>query len=221
MTRLNIPGIVERFAAIPYICALSDILDEMGLTNQVLPSEIQAICPGRTLAGQAVTIVGEPTTSVDPKVIFIPYLKMLGDIRQGDVLVTQPNDNIAAHLGELSAETAQYRGARGAVIDGGVRDTDFICKLGFPVFARYKTPQDIAGRWRMLGFNVPITIGTVNVNPGDYIIGDSDGVVVVPQSVAEEVVSKAEGVVATEDLVRKSILEGTHPVDAFEKYGRF
>ena len=58
-----------------------------------------------------------------PEVIFIPFLKMLGDVKPGDVLVNQPNDNLAAHLGELSAETAQYRGARGAVIDGGARDT--------------------------------------------------------------------------------------------------
>src|SRR5438445_5991552 len=116
MRKLDTSGLIERLASIPYICAISDILDEMGLPNQVLPAEIQAICGGRTLAGQALTIVGEPTVSVDPKVIFIPYLKMLGEIWAGHVLVSQPNDNVAAHLGELSCETAQYLGARGAVI---------------------------------------------------------------------------------------------------------
>ena len=70
---------------------------------------------------------------------------MLGDVRPGDVLVSQPQDTVAAHLGELSSETAKFRGARGAVIDGGARDTDYIRKLGFPLFARYKTPRDIAG----------------------------------------------------------------------------
>jgi 4-hydroxy-4-methyl-2-oxoglutarate aldolase len=214
-------GLVERLSKIPYTGAISDILDEMGFHNQVLPKEIQSLHPGHTVAGRALTIVGEPTTSEDPEIIFIPYLKMLGDVRPGDVLVNQPNDNLAAHLGELSTETAQFRGARGAVIDGGARDTDYIRKLDFPVFARYKTPVDIVGRWRLVAHNVPIDIGRVHIEPGDYIVGDRDGVLVIPQSIIEEVVKKAEGVVQTENLVRKSILKGMHPVDAYRKFGRF
>ena len=75
--------LVQRLASIPYICAISDVLDEMGLVNQVLPQEIQAICDGQSLAGQALTIVGEATTSVDPRLVFLPYLRMLGEIRPG------------------------------------------------------------------------------------------------------------------------------------------
>jgi len=215
------PGFIDRLAKIPYTGAISDILDEMGHHHQVLPKEIQSLHPGHTLAGRALTIVGEATRSEDPEVIFIPFLKMLGDVRPGDVLVNQPNDDLAAHLGELSSETAQFRGARGAVIDGGARDTDYILKLGFPVFARYKTPVDIVGRWRLVAHNVPIDIGRVHIEPGDYIVGDRDGVLVIPQAIIEEVVAKAEAVVKTENLVRKSILKGTHPVDAFRKFGRF
>jgi regulator of RNase E activity RraA len=214
-------GLVERLSKIPYTGAISDILDEMGFHNQVLPKEIQSLHPGHTVAGRALTIVGEPTTSEDPEIIFIPYLKMLGDVKPGDVLVNQPNDNLAAHLGELSTETAQFRGARGAVIDGGARDTDYIRKLDFPVFARYKTPVDIVGRWRLVAHDVPIDIGRVHIEPGDYIVGDRDGVLVIPQSIIEEVVKKAEEVVQTENLVRKSILKGMHPVDAYRKFGRF
>ena len=73
----------------------------------------------------------------------------------------------------------------------------------------------------MLDFNVPISIGAVSVSPGDYVVGDSDGVVVVPQGVAEEVIDRAEAVVATENLVRKDILRGVRPIEAFEKHGRF
>jgi regulator of RNase E activity RraA len=215
------PRLIERLAKIPYTGAISDILDEMGFHNQVLPKEIQSLYPGYTLAGRALTIAGEPTTSEDPEVIFIPYLKMLGDVKPGDILVSQPNDNLAAHLGELSSETAQFRGARGAVIDGGVRDTDYILKLKFPVFAHYKTPVDIVGRWRLVAYNVPIDIGRVHIEPGDYIVGDRDGVLVIPQTIAEEVVTKAEAVVKTENLVRKLILKGVHPVDAYRKFGRF
>ncbi len=214
-------GLIERFAAIPYTGALSDILDEMGLPNQALPKEIQALAPRQTLAGRALTLLGEPTGSTDPEVIFVPFLKMLGEIKPGDVLVSQANDEVAAHLGELSAETAQFRGARGAVIDGGARDTGYILNLGFPVFARYTTPRDIAGRWRLAAYNVPVLIGSVHVRPGDYIVGDPDGVIVVPAEVAAEVAAKAEEVVRTENLVRKAILEGVHPIEAYRRYGRF
>ncbi|MFZ0523962.1 MAG: RraA family protein [Candidatus Acidiferrales bacterium] len=221
MSEQKTAGLVERLSKIPYTGAISDILDEMGFHHQVLPKEIQSLHPGQTVAGRALTILGEPTDSEDPEVIFIPFLKMLGDVKPGDVLVNQPNDNLAAHLGELSSETAQYRGARGAVIDGGARDTDYILKLGFPVFARYKTPVDIVGRWRLVAHNIPINIGRVHIEPGDYILGDRDGVLAIPQSIAPDVISKAEEVVQTENLVRKSILEGTHPVEAFRQFGRF
>lgn len=221
MTQQSNPELVERLAAIPYTGAISDILDEMGFTTQVLPHEIQAVERGQTLAGRALTILGEPTTSTDPEIIFVPFLKMLGDVNPGDILVSQPNDNIAAHVGELSSETAQYRGARGAVIDGGARDTAYISKIKFPVFARYTTPSDIVGRWRLVSYNVPIHIGKVRIAPGDYVLGDCDGVLVIPQDVAEEVISKTEQVVQTENLVRKAILEGVHPADAYRRFGRF
>ena len=213
--------LVNRFEFIPYTGAISDIMDEMGFTNQVLPHAIQAIQKGQNLVGRALTVRGEAVASVDPEIIFIPFLKMLGDVRPGDVIVSQPNDHICAHIGELSSETAKFRGAKGAVIDGGVRDTDYILKLGFPVFARYTTPLDIAGRWRLVDYNVPIQIGTVQIESGDFVVGDRDGVLVIPQAIAEEVITKAEEVVHTENLLRKSILEGVHPVDAFRQYGRF
>jgi 4-hydroxy-4-methyl-2-oxoglutarate aldolase len=214
-------SLVDRLAAIPYTGAISDIMDEMGFTNQVLPHQIQAIQSGQTLAGRAMTVRGELKASIDPDIVFIPFLKMLGDLSPGDVIVSQPNDNTVAHIGELSCETAKYRGARGAVIDGGARDTDYILKLGFPVFSRYTTPLDIMGRWRLVDYNVPIEIGTVQILPGDYVAGDRDGVLIIPQAIAEEVITKAEEIIHTENFVRKAILEGVHPVDAFNKYGRF
>ena len=221
MNDANSQDLARRLAAIPYTGAISDILDEMGLHGQVLPKEIQALRAGQTVAGRALTLLGEATRSDDPEVIFVPLLKMLGEIEPGDVLVSQPNDDVAAHLGELSAETARYRGCKGAVIDGGVRDTDYIEKLGFPVFARYRTPTDIIGRWRLADFNVPIRIGGVGVSPGDYILGDRDGVLAIPARVAEEVITRAEEVVKTENLVRHDILDGVHPLEAYKRHGRF
>jgi 4-hydroxy-4-methyl-2-oxoglutarate aldolase len=213
--------LIDRLAAIPYTGAVSDILDEMGWPNQSLPSTIQSLVPGQTLAGCALTLRGEPTTSDDPDVIFVPFLKMLGDIRPGSVLVYEANDEVAAHLGELSSETAKFRGARGAVIDGGARDTEYMVRLGFPVFSRYRTMRDIRGRWRLTAYNVPITVGGVAIQPGDLVLGDRDGVIVIPQQIAEELITKAEEVVNTENLVRKAILQGVLPLDAYNRYGRF
>ena len=213
--------LVDRLAAIPYTGAVSDILDEMGWPNQSLPSSIQSLVPGQTLAGRALTLRGEPTTSDDPEVIFVPFLKMLGDIRPGDVLVYETNDDNAAHLGELSSETAKFRGARGAVIDGGARDTEYTVRLGFPVFSRYRTMRDIRGRWRLAAYNVPIALGGVAIAPGDFVLGDRDGAIIIPQQIAEDVITKAEEVVHTENLVRKAILEGVLPLDAYNQYGRF
>src|SRR2546422_8077174 len=125
---------IDRLAAIPYTGAISDILDEMGFVHQVLPAAIQSIQPGQTIAGCALTVMGERATGHARDEYFLPFLKMLGAIGPGDVVVSQPNDHTVAHFGELSAETAKSRGGRGTIIDGGIRDIDYIVKLGFPVF---------------------------------------------------------------------------------------
>lgn len=211
---------MERFGAI-YTGAIADIMDEMGLTDFCLPHTLKPLVPGQRVTGRALTLYGVPTTETDPAVIFEPLLKMLGDVQPGQVIVSQPNDNVAAHLGELSAETAKYRGCRGAVIDGGVRDTDYIINLGFPVFSRYTTPIDVMGRWKLVDYNVPVQIANVRIFPNDVVVGDRDGVLIIPQAAAAEVLEKSEEVVNTENLVRRDILNGVHPLDAYHTHGRF
>jgi 4-hydroxy-4-methyl-2-oxoglutarate aldolase len=216
----DVDDVCKRFSLI-YTGAISDVLDEMGYRNQVLPSAIQALTLGQTVTGVAMPVEGQSTESEDPEEVYVPVLRMLGDLMRGDVIVSQPNDHVSAHIGELSAESAKFRGARGAVIDGGARDIDYILRLGFPVFCRYRTPQDIIGRWRLIAYGQPIEIGRVKVHRGDFIVGDKDGVVVIPKDVTGEVLRRSEEVVSTENLVRKAILQGVHPVDAYRTYGRF
>lgn len=216
----SIEDLCARFSRI-YTGAISDVLDEMGRRNQVLAPQVQGLTLTASVAGVAMTVEGEPTASEDPEEIYIPVLEMLGSLKPGDVIVSQPHDNVSAHIGELSAETAKFRGARGAVIDGGARDIDYILKLGFPVFCRYRTPADVMGRWKLTSRGRPIKMGSVTVRSGDFVVGDKDGVVVVPQEITMEVLEKAEAVVGVENLVRKSILQGMHPVEAYRKYGRF
>ena len=216
----DVDDVCWRFSAI-YTGAISDVLDEIGCRHQVLPQEIQGLAREHRVAGLAMPLEGHPTDSVDPEEIFVPMLKMLGDLGPGDVIVSQPNDLRSAHLGELSAESAKFRGARGAVIDGGTRDVEYILKLGFPVFCRYRTPQDILGRWRLVSHGQPIRIGQVAVHRGDFIVGDMDGVLVIPRDATLEVLGRAEAVLRTENLVRKAILNRAHPLKAYREYGRF
>lgn len=124
-------------------------------------------------------------------------------------------------MGELSAETLKNKGVLGYVVDGGCRDTDFILQLGFPVFHTFFTPSDIVARWIPDHFGEPVTIGSVTIRGGDYILGDRDGLVVIPKEMAEEAVRRTEEVALTENKVRDAIRGGMDPVDAYLKYGKF
>ena len=124
-------------------------------------------------------------------------------------------------MGELSAETLHYKKVRGYVVDGGCRDSEFILKIGFPVFCSFTTPADIVARWVPDRFGEPVTIGTVTIRTGDYILGDRDGLVVLPAEIAQEVITETEHVVSTENKVRTAILDGMDPQQAYLKFGKF
>ena len=93
-------------------------------------------------------------------------------------------------MGELSAQTLKARGVLGYVVDGGSRDTDLVLEQGFPVFCAFLTPSDIVERWIPDRYGEPITIGSVTIRTGDYLLGDRDGVVIIPHAVAEEASSR-------------------------------
>jgi regulator of RNase E activity RraA len=124
-------------------------------------------------------------------------------------------------MGELSAQTLHARGVLGYVVDGGSRDTDLVLAQGFPVFCAFLTPADIVERWVPDRFGEPVTIGDVTVTSGDYLLGDRDGVVIVPRAAAEEAVTRTEQVMATESDMRAALLGGMDPVAAYERYGKF
>jgi regulator of RNase E activity RraA len=106
-------------------------------------------------------------------------------------------------------------------VDGGCRDSEFIIQIGFRVFCSFFTPVDVVGRWVADRFGEPITIGQVTISSGDYVMADRDGIVIIPASIAEQVVMKTEEVLKTESKVRKAILEGVDPQQAYLKYGKF
>jgi 4-hydroxy-4-methyl-2-oxoglutarate aldolase len=210
----------ERFAAVP-TAALVDVLDGHGLREQALPPTIRALVAGSRLAGQAFTVEGRPSEHGDWDAAIRKTLAMLGAVPSGHVAVYQCHHDRSAHFGELSATSLQSRGVAGCVIDGGCRDVRLIEAIGFPVFARFVTPEDSTWRWEVTATQVPIAIGTVRVEPGDWVVGDEDGVVVVPTAVAEDVLTAAEARVGTENLVRDAVRDGMTPLEAYERYGTF
>lgn len=210
----------ERFAAVP-TAALVDVMDELGLREQTLPPSIRPLAPGMRLAGPAFTVEGGPSGHDDWDGAIRKTLAMLGDVPAGHVAVYQCHQDRSAHFGELSATSLAARGVAGVVLDGGCRDTRLIEELGFPVFTRFVTPEDSTWRWEVLATEVPIEIGTVRVAPGDWVVGDEDGVVVVPAVAAGDVLRVAEAKVGTESEIRKAVRDGMTPLDAYERYGTF
>ena len=204
-----------------YTGALHDVLRDMGHDRFVLPPTIQAIAPGMTVAGEVWTLSGCIDRARTPHETLLAWTGFLSKAPAGKVVICQPHSDEVALMGELSAETLQRRGVRGYIVDGGCRDVDFILKMGFPVFARFFTPSDIVARWLPTAFGEKITIGAVTISSGDYVLGDRDGVVIVPRAVAEEAVTRAEAVAETENVMRKAILDGMDPQAAYLKYRKF
>ena len=204
-----------------YAAAVHDVLRAMGHPNCVLPHAIKPLDPTKKLAGEIYTVSGFIDQTRDAHDTLVQWTGLLSKAPSGKVLVCQPNTNLVALMGELSAETLHHKGVLGYVVDGGCRDTEFILKLGFPVFCSFNTPSDIVGRWVPDRFGEPVTIGAVTISSGDWLLADRDGVVVIPGGIADQVVSKTEEVLLTENKVRSAILGGMDPQEAYLKFGKF
>jgi 4-hydroxy-4-methyl-2-oxoglutarate aldolase len=149
-------------------------------------------------------------------------MDMLDAIFPGSVIVIDPGDETrAAHWGELMSNTALQKGARGCVINGGLRDSAQILELGFPVFRVFHSPLSAAVRWEITDFGAPMRVGEVDIVPGDWILGDIDGVLVLPAAVVEQVVTTAEEVRRKETIVREALQKGGSIRQLFDKYRVF
>jgi 4-hydroxy-4-methyl-2-oxoglutarate aldolase len=217
---VKVVAVRERLEAI-YTAALADVLDARGLHRQTLPHSIRPLAPGMRMAGPAFTIEGGAVEVESYDDALRRVLAMLGEIPAGHVAVYDCSHDESAHLGELSVTSLKARGVAGAVLDGGCRDVRFILEAGFPVFTRYVTPEDSTWRWQLRSTQLPIVIGNVHVEPGDWVVGDDDGVVVVPAGIAEDVLEEAESKAATENAVRAAVRDGVLPLAAYERYGTF
>ncbi len=192
-----------------YSGAVYDVMRDLGLSKTM------------KAAGPVFTVRGRPDNTVSAHESLLAWTGLLSKAPAGHVVVCQPQDNVRALMGELSAETLMLRGVRGYIVDGGCRDTGFIEAEGFPVFCRYATPVDIVAGWIPEAFDEPVTIGNVVVRAGDYILADRDGIVVIPREHAEDVIARTEEVIRTESTMRQAIRSGQDPQEAYLQYGKF
>lgn len=213
----NEASIFELMKEKLYTPVVGDILDVMGYTHQFLPPNIRPILPEMKLAGKACTVLEHNVYGTQKKP-FGFLTEALDQLEENEIYVATGADN-SALWGELLTAAAKMRGATGAVCNGFHRDTNQVLTQNFPVFSIGCWAQDSSIRTSVIDFRCPIEIGQVIVENGDYIFGDIDGVCVIPQRIAKEVIIRALEKVSGEKLVRKAIEEGMTATQAFEKFG--
>jgi len=216
------PGILDeirqRYLKL-YTGAIADMLDKNGYRRQVLPHYVTPFTMANRVAGPAFTGQGYPcpsTTNDDTQT----RLEMLDSITPGTVSVWACGGSMeSAHWGEIMSTAARERGCTGAVIDGGVRDLDFINAMQYPVFARFKSPASSIGRWDIKEYQVTVKIGETVIHPGDFVFGDIDGVVIVPKDLILDILAAAEDVYQRESGMRAELRRGVSIKEAYSKYG--
>lgn len=199
---------------------VNDVLREMGYLYQTLPNNIMPLRDDMKVVGIAFTIKGSKNLDITDEMV--QRAQMLESIPPDSVCVWDTSgDDESAQWGEIMTMAAKKRGCRGAIVDGGVRDTNKVLAQNFPVFCKYRSSNGMLGRFRMIGYQIPIRIGTVNVHPGDIVYGDIDGCIVIPRAIAYEVLIRAEQIRDNEVEIKKMVSSGVSPRVVVEKGGYF
>jgi 4-hydroxy-4-methyl-2-oxoglutarate aldolase len=202
-----------------YPAVVADCLDRLGFRNQVLEPHIRPLFPEAKVAGFSATVhcVEVDAIPSNRDDWYRGELEAIDALEPGDVIVVSTCRG--SFWGELLTTAATYRGARGIVADAYARDTLELIEMRFPAFVAGIHCADSLGRIDVDAAGVPVRCGGVEVGPGDLVLGDHDGVVVVPAAVAEEAIAQAEAKVADESLVRQKLAEGMPVGEAFRTYG--
>lgn len=202
---------------------VADVLDSMNLLQQGLAAEFgpyPETC--KRMAGWAFTIRGQMTPY--PQGGDADKMAACQGLSPGEISVWSGNGEGICYFGELIALGMKERGSTGALIDGGIRDVRWIGEHAFPVFARYRTPVQSIGRWKVNGCQIPVYMrghdgGNVIVRPGDFILCDDDGAIVIPLEHVESVLIESERLTQIEKSIRIDIANGLSLQDALKKYG--
>jgi 4-hydroxy-4-methyl-2-oxoglutarate aldolase len=213
-------ALFDRMARELYVAVVADILDALGHRNQVMRAGIRPVLadPRVVLVGRAATLLVAPEFD-RPEQPYTNQIAAIDALRPGEVAVIATGGLTGCAVwGELFSNGARARGARGVLTDGYHRDTRMLLALGFPVFSAGARPLDIAGRATVVSYGRPVECGGVLVRPGDVVFAEVDGVAVVPQEVAGEVVERAFAKVATEDRARDDLRAGALLGEVWRKY---
>lgn len=204
-----------------FTAVIGDVMDKAGLTRQFLPPEIRGISPDLVLVGRAMPLLGIDVDGPDGEGdAYGVMFRALDDLKPGEIYLAAGGSPTYALWGGLMSTRAALLGGVGAVLDGFHRDSREILRMGFPLFSRGAYAQDQRDRGRAVDFRCPVAFhnGT-RVAPGDILVGDIDGVLVIPKDVAADVVRDAFVKVDGEDHVRRMI-EGGEPTETiFAKTG--
>ena len=202
-----------------YSAVVSDALDAAGLRRQCCDGRLVPMTGITKLVGRCKTTQWERIDEQDPR----PYeleLQAVDECRHDDVFIAAAGGSMYSGLwGELLSTAAGNSGCVGAIVDGAVRDVAPMRIMRFAVFARGTSPYDSLHRHRVVAIDVPVEIGGVTFAPGDLVIADEDGVVVVPQDVEHDVIAAAWKKVHDENVTRDAIRGGMTATAAFKKYG--
>ena len=202
---------------------VADVLDVMGHRDQGLASSfVPYPANAGKMGGWAYTIRGKMTpyeTAGDPD-----KMQAVDGIGPDELSVWAGDGEGICYFGELIALAMKRRGCAGALIDGGIRDIEWIARQKFPIYARYRTPVQSIGRWKVTAWQKPVflpgaTVRRVSVRPGDFVLADADGAIVIPAEIAEAVLVAAENLTAKEKMIRRDLAAGATLAQALKKYG--
>lgn len=211
--------LLERIEATLYTAVVADSLDQLGYHDCAMSERLRPVGMKHCFAGWARTISCRDV-HYDMDDPYAKEIEAVDSLLPGEVAVVGTGESKRnAPWGELLSTAAVARGARGAVIDGLVRDVKKIEELGFGVFAAGIKPVDSRGRGVVVEYMMPVECGGILVHPGDLIFADYDGVVVIPKAIVEETVRLATDKVTRENNSRADLANGAYLRDVFRKYG--
>ena len=211
--------LLSRFEQL-YTGAINDVLREFCLLEQALPGRIKPLREYRSIAGFAFTVKSAPNVKIQGEMEF--RIQMLDEMKEDAFIMWDTSrDEKATLWGGVMTATAKGKKLKAACIDGGIRDTHQIIEAEFPVFYEYRTSNGSLGRCLITHYQIPIKIGDVTIKPGDVVVGDIDGVLVVPRDIAYDVLIRAEEIKENEKKIFGWVHEGQSIQDITKKGGYF
>lgn len=211
---------LDQMRSALYSAVVCDALDGLGFRNQSPRVPLLPLTnDGQVLIGRCKTTLWADMFDVDPR----PYeleLRAVDACAPDDVLIAAAGGSQRSGIwGELLSTAARNRGCIGAIVDGAVRDVRTMRQMAFPVWARATSPYDSRDRQRVIDLDVTVEIDGVVFRPGDLVVADRDGIVVVPREAEAEALTRAWEKVHAENAVRDAIRGGLAAVEAFDQYG--